>query len=201
MIVGLTGGIASGKSTVAKMLNDYGLPIVDADVIARKVVEPREIAYKKIVQAFGEEILQENNKYIDRKKLGVIVFQDEEKRLLLNSIVHPAIREEMKRETENYFKKGHETVVMDIPLLVESNLMHMVDKVLLVYVSPSIQEKRLMKRDNFTLEEARQRIEAQMPIDKKKEFATEIIYNEGYLEETKEQLEHVLSKWGIKINH
>lgn len=198
MIIGLTGGIASGKSTVAAMLESYGLPIIDADVIAREVVEPGEKAYKEIVQAFGEEILLSDG-HLDRKKLGSIIFRDEEKRRQLNTIVHPAVRAEMKKQAEDLQQAGYPTIVMDIPLLIESNLLHMVDKVLLVYVSPETQQIRLMRRDQSKIEEASHRINAQMPIDDKKAYATEIVINEGSIEETEKQLKKVLEKWRVRI--
>ncbi|UTR11354.1 dephospho-CoA kinase [Evansella sp. LMS18] len=195
MIIGLTGGIASGKSTVSAMLKKRGFPVIDADIIARETVEPGQEAYDKIVQAFGEEILHEDN-YIDRKKLGSVIFNDEAKRQILNDIVHPAVRKEMKRQAQEYKESGNETVIMDIPLLIESNLLHMVDKVLLVYVPRTLQLERLMKRDGSEREEAESRIASQLPIDEKKSYADAIIYNEGAIEETEKQLDDLLVQLG-----
>ncbi|MDG5786967.1 dephospho-CoA kinase [Evansella sp. AB-P1] len=196
MIIGLTGGIASGKSTVSSMLKKRGYPIVDADIIARQVVEPGEVAYKKLVSVFGDDIVQEDL-HINRKKLGSIIFKDNEKRKKLNNIVHPAVRAKMKLEVNEYIDKGYETVIMDIPLLIESNLTYMVDKILLVYVGEETQLKRLMERDQSNIEEAMERINAQMSMEEKKRFAHEIINNEGSLEETETQLEEILKKWHI----
>ena len=196
MIIGLTGGIASGKSTVARMLKNHELPVVDADIIARQVVEPGEDAYNQIVETFGETILTFEKK-LDRKKLGSIIFKDEKKRKKLNEIVHPAVRKEMARQAEEYLKAGAETVIMDIPLLIESNLLHMVDKVLLVYIPEKLQLERLMERDKSTKEEAMSRINSQHPIEKKKEYAAGIIYNDETIEETEKQLDALLRSWKV----
>lgn len=196
MVIGLTGGIATGKSTVSNMFRKLQIPVVDADVIARLVVEPGKEAYEEIVKQFGENILTEE-KAIDRKKLGAIVFKDEEKRMMLNRIVHPAIRKEMKRQVNEYKKEGHKTIVMDIPLLFESKLEHMVDKIIVIYTTKETQLKRLMERDKMSKEEALQRINAQLPIDEKKKLADAVIHNEGSIEETKEQLLQLLKKWDI----
>ncbi len=198
MIIGLTGGIATGKSTVAKMMREKGLPIIDADLISRQVVEPGEKAYKEIVKTFSKSILNENLT-IDRKKLGAMIFNDKSKRERLNNIVHPAVREEMKQKAKRYLESGNETVVMDIPLLVESKLHHMVDRVLLVYIPEELQLERLLKRDNAGKEDALNRIQSQIPIEEKKTEADEIIYNDGTLQNTKEQLERILTKWNVNV--
>ncbi len=148
-IIGLTGGIASGKSTVSNWLISQGYPVVDADIAARKVVEPGMPALREITEAFGPSILFEDGT-LDRKKLGSIIFSDEEKRQTLNAIVHPAVREWMKLETERAFEEGASIVIMDIPLLFESKLTHMVGETVLVYVSLETQLKRLMERDGYS---------------------------------------------------
>lgn len=196
VIIGLTGSIASGKSTVANILKEYGLPIVDADQVARKVVEKGEPTLQKIVEAFGEEILTENGE-MDRAKVGAIVFHDEEKRKLLNSIIHPAIRAEMLRQRDEYIQNGEKAVVMDIPLLFESKLQHFVEKILVVTVDENVQLKRLMERNNFSEDEAMARIHSQMPLTEKVKQADAVIYNNGTLEETKQQVEKILHNWGI----
>jgi dephospho-CoA kinase len=194
MIIGLTGSIASGKSTVSNMLKEYGFPIVDADVVARQVVEPGSETLKKIAEAFGEEVLTENGE-LDRKKLGSIIFNDEEKRQLLNSIIHPAIRKEMLRQRDEYLEKGEKTVIMDIPLLFESKLQHFVDKILVVSVSEDVQLERLMKRNQLTEEEAKARIQSQLPLSVKEQGADAVINNNGSIEETRKQLEQILKDW------
>ncbi|WP_240688146.1 dephospho-CoA kinase [Pseudalkalibacillus hwajinpoensis] len=196
MDIGLTGGIASGKSTVADMIRNHNIPIVDADVIARQVVEPGESALEEIFLSFGSEMKAEDGG-LDRKRLGSVIFNNEDKRKLLNSILHPAIRKRMLDEVASYKKQGEPHVVLDIPLLYESELNHLVERTLLVYVDPSTQLKRLMERDGSTEQEATERIQSQMPIEKKKELADAVIDNTGSLKESEDQLVHVLRKWQI----
>ncbi|KAA0549151.1 dephospho-CoA kinase [Bacillus sp. BGMRC 2118] len=194
--IGLTGGIASGKSTVSSMLRELNFPVVDADIIAREVVEVGEEAYLLIVEEFGEEILTTNGS-IDRVKLGAIVFHNEGKRRTLNSIVHPAVRKRMIELKENYLKKDHRAVILDIPLLFESELTFMVDKTLLVYVNSDTQLHRLMNRNQLTKEEALARIQSQMPLEDKLKLADEVLTNNGTINETEEQLRQVLMKWKL----
>ena len=196
MDIGLTGGIASGKSTVADMIRKHNIPIVDADVIARQVVEPGESALEEIFLSFGSEMKAEDGG-LDRKRLGSVIFNNEDKRKLLNSILHPAIRKRMLEEVASYKNQGEPHVVLDIPLLYESELNHLVDRTLLVYVDSSTQLKRLMERDGSTEQEASERIQSQMPIEKKKELADAVIDNTGTRKESEEQLGHVLRKWQV----
>ncbi len=196
MIIGLTGSIATGKSTVANMIKEMNIPVIDADKVAREVVEPGEKAYEQIVEYFGTEILFPDGT-LNRKKLGTIVFQDEEKRNVLNSIVHPVIRERMDQQKEEYLAKGYNTVVLDIPLLFEGNRQDEFDKVLLVAVSEETQLKRLLERDKMGKEDALNRIRSQMPIKDKIPLADAVIYNDGTIEETKTQLIAILKKWGV----
>ncbi|MGG2095157.1 dephospho-CoA kinase [Bacillus sp. S13(2024)] len=196
VVIGLTGGIASGKSTVSQMFQGFHVPVIDADVIAREVVEPGKEAYNEIVAAFGKEVLGENGE-LDRPKLGSIVFHNEEKRLLLNGIVHPAVREEMNAQKDMYIREKVQAVVLDIPLLFEGKLTGLVDKILLVYVDSETQLTRLMERNNFTEEEAKARIASQMPLEDKITLADKVINNNGTMEETKAQLSHILKEWNI----
>lgn len=196
MIIGLTGSIASGKSTVAKMLEKYRFPIVDADQVARQVVEPGEPALLEIVAAFGEEILLEDGT-LNRKKLGDLIFHDPSKRVKLNDIIHPAIRKEMLRQRDEWLHNGAEVVVMDIPLLFESKLQHFVEKVLVVSLSEEKQLERLMERNQLTESEARARISSQLPLSVKEEGADAVIYNEKTKEETEQQLNYILNEWGL----
>ncbi|KGA97842.1 dephospho-CoA kinase [Alkalihalobacillus alcalophilus ATCC 27647 = CGMCC 1.3604] len=196
LIIGLTGGIASGKSTVSTYLKQKGIPIVDADKIAREVVEPDEDAYKKIVETFGEEVVT-SDETLHRKRLGEIVFNDPLAREKLNKIVHPAVRQRMVEEKNRWLNEGYQTVVLDIPLLFESDLFHLVDKVLLVYVDEETQLSRLMARDQSTKEAALKRIQAQMPLKEKVERADAIISNNDVLEKTYEQIEQLISDWKI----
>ncbi|CAK6476687.1 dephospho-CoA kinase [Peribacillus castrilensis] len=195
-IIGITGGIASGKSTVSLYLQELGFTIVDADLASRAVVEPGEEAYHQVVEAFGEDILlTEGN--IDRVKLGSIIFNDQEKRLLLNGIVHPAVRNWMRVKTEAALSSGEETVFMDIPLLFESKLTFMVDKTLLIYVDEQVQLERLMNRNGLSETEALARINSQMPLADKKALADAVIDNNGDINETKRQVKGILSEWYV----
>ncbi|MEJ3732473.1 dephospho-CoA kinase [Bacillus velezensis] len=194
LVIGLTGGIASGKSTVARMLIDKKITVIDADVIAKQAVEKGMPAYGQIVEAFRKDILLENGD-IDRKKLGSIVFTDEQKRLKLNQIVHPAVRAEMLKQRDEAVARKEQFVVLDIPLLYESGLDYLVGKVLVVTVPADIQLKRLMERNSLTEEEAMSRITSQMPLADKTKKADAVIDNSGSLEYTKHQLEEVLSGW------
>ncbi|MGG3888567.1 dephospho-CoA kinase [Metabacillus fastidiosus] len=194
LIVGLTGGIASGKSTVSNMFKEKNITVVDADQIARDVVEIGEPAYKEIVQHFGKEILN-NDETINRAKLGSIIFQNEEERKILNNIVHPEVRKEMMRQTEIAKENKEEIVILDIPLLYESNLTHLVHKTLLVYVDENVQMKRLMERNNYTYEEAKMRMEAQLSLKDKLKLADNVINNNGTIGETAEQLNKLINEW------
>lgn len=195
-IIGITGGIASGKSTVSLYLQELGFTIVDADLASRAVVEPGEEAYHQVVKAFGEDILLTDGN-IDRVKLGSIIFNDQEKRLLLNSIVHPAVRKWMRLKTEAALSSGEETVFMDIPLLFESKLTFMVDKTLLIYVDEQVQLQRLMNRNGLSETEALARINSQMPLADKKALADAVIDNNGDMNETKQQVKSILSEWYV----
>lgn len=197
MIIGLTGSIASGKSTVANMLRKYGLPIVDADLVARIVVEPGTPTLQKIVEAFGEEALTEDGA-MNRQKIGSLIFHDEAKRKELNSIIHPAIRQEMLRQRDEHVENGAETVIMDIPLLFESKLQHFVDKILVVSVTEETQLKRLMERNLLSEDEAKARISTQLPISVKEQGADAVIRNNGTIEETEKQLQTILSNWNVE---
>lgn len=198
MIIGLTGGIATGKSKVSGFLMKQGLPVVDADKVAREVVEPGEKAYSQIIDHFGTEILDKDGS-INRKELGRVIFSDREKREMLNQIVHPAVRRRMIEKKEAIQKQGSELVVFDIPLLIENKLQHMVDLVVLVYAEPAVQMKRLMERDNQGTEDAKNRIASQMPIDEKKQHADEIIDNSGPEEETEQQIRELSRKYNWNL--
>ncbi|UGB29763.1 dephospho-CoA kinase [Metabacillus sp. B2-18] len=193
VVIGLTGGIASGKSTVSNMLKNLGIRVVDADQISREVVELGKPAYQQILSVFGDEILHQD-KTINREKLGAIIFGDHSKREQLNKIVHPAVRKEMLNGVEEEKAKNSKAVVLDIPLLFESKLTHMVDKTILVYVDEKTQLKRLMERNGYTEKEAKMRIESQLPLHMKKDLSDEIIDNNGTIEQTEKQLHEILKK-------
>lgn len=186
-IVGLTGGIASGKSTVTKQLKKLNIPVVDADVIAREVVQPKSKGLNALVKTFGQDILTAKGE-LDRKALGEIVFNDEAKRNRLNSILHPLIRERILEVKAEYEAEGHPVIVLDIPLLFETDYEKHCDEIMVVSVPREIQIDRLMKRDQSSKEEALSRINAQMPLAEKVAKADTVIDNSGTLEETNQQV-------------
>lgn len=192
-IIGLTGGIASGKSTISKMIKQLGYTVLDADIASRKVIEPGEEAYIKVKEAFGEHIFNEDGT-LNRAELGNLIFNNEEKRLLLNSIMHPAVRKWMNDRQEEAFKRGEKVVFQDIPLLFEGNMQKSFDHTILVYVEADVQLQRLMERNNFSKEEALSRIRSQMPLSEKLALADEVINNNGTEEESKRQLLNILKK-------
>lgn len=196
MIIGLTGSIASGKSTVAKMIESYGLPIVDADVVARQVVEPGTPTFKKIEEAFGPEVIAHDGS-MDRAKVGSIIFHNEEMRKTLNGIIHPAIREEMLRQRDEFISFGEKNIFMDIPLLFESKLEHFVEKIIVVSVKKEVQLQRLMERNGFSEEEANARIATQIPVKEKEQLADAVIHNNGTREDTAIQLQNILYEWNV----
>ncbi|GAA4712297.1 dephospho-CoA kinase [Brevibacillus fulvus] len=193
MILGLTGGIATGKSTVTAMLRERGIPVIDADQIAREVVEPGKPAYEAIVEHFGKGILLPNGQ-IHRRLLGEIVFSDEGQRQKLNSIVHPEVRKVMREQAEEAEQSGAPIVFMDIPLLFESKLQHMVDKIVVVYAPESQQLSRMLERDELNEEQAIKRLRAQWPIEQKKQLADFLIDNQGSRAETETQVDQMLQK-------
>jgi dephospho-CoA kinase len=183
--VGLTGGIASGKSTVARMLVEKGALLIDLDELAHALEEPGEPVWREIVRHFGEGILNPD-RTIDRRKLGDVVFADREKLQLLDRLVHPAVFEVWRRRIGEIGKTRPDAVVLsDIPLLIEAGLEPMVDLVILVYASPAEQIRRLMARNGFSREEAERRLAAQMPIGEKIAHAAIVISNDGPEEETR----------------
>jgi dephospho-CoA kinase len=192
LIVGLTGGIVSGKTTVADMFRELGADIIDADIIAREVVRPKEKAWEKIVKHFGVGILRENQE-INRKKLGNIVFSDKNKLKLLNQITHPEITELIKKKLENIINNNNRNnvCIVDVPLLFETGFENMMNKIIVVYLDPKKQINRLMKRNNLTREDALKRIKTQIPIEEKVKMADYIIDNSNSLEYTKKQVLHL----------
>ncbi|EAD0720965.1 dephospho-CoA kinase [Listeria monocytogenes] len=185
--IGLTGSVATGKSTVSNMIQQAGIPLVDADIAARKVVEPGTEGLKEIVAYFGEEILLADGT-LNRAKLGEIIFKDKEKREKLNEITHPRVKEYMLEARERFFRAGEELVFFDIPLLFESHLESLVDQIVVVWTTPETELKRLMERNNLTKEDALRRIESQMGIDEKARKADFVIDNNDSLEKTQKQV-------------
>nr|WP_276564894.1 dephospho-CoA kinase [Brevibacillus halotolerans] len=190
--MGLTGGIASGKSTVAAMLRERGVTVIDADLIAREVVEVGKPAYNGIVKYFGTSVLDETGA-LNRAVLGEMIFSDREKRMVLNEIVHPEVRKEMRLQATLAQERGERLVFMDIPLLYESKLTYMVDRVVVVYVPESVQFIRLMERDEFDEEQAKKRLRAQMNIEEKRKLANYVIDNQGSRSDTQKQVDDLVT--------
>ncbi len=190
LVVGLTGGICSGKSTVARMFERRGAVVIDADRIAHQLQEPGQLVYEKIVQAFGLDILKEDGS-IDRVKLGAQVFQDPEKRRLLEGIMHPAIVQACEARIQGAKAEGALVCLVDAALIIEAGRHERFQRLIVVAAPEALQLKRLMERDGLSHEEALARLRAQMPLQEKKRYAHYIIENAGPLEETERQVEEV----------
>ncbi|MGO1368032.1 MAG: dephospho-CoA kinase [Senegalia sp. (in: firmicutes)] len=191
-IIGLTGGIATGKSTVSNMLKECRYIVIDADEIARVVVEKNKPAYNDILNLFGKDILNDTCE-IDRAKLGQIIFNDENLRDKLNDIVHPRIYEKIKEEIKTYKNQGENIIFIDIPLLIEikeklSKEDIVFDEIWLVYLDKKNQVKRLIQRNNYLKKEANIRINSQMDIEEKIKYCDRIIDNSKDIKNTKKQL-------------
>lgn len=193
LVVGLTGGIATGKSTVSTLLKARGLPIVDADVIARQVVEPGTPGLAKIKAHFGDKVILGDGR-LDRKALGDIIFKDASQRAKLNAIVHPAVRKAMFWEVVRYWFRGEKVCIMDVPLLIEGPLHKMVGRVVVVYCSEEIQLQRLMLRDGSTREDALSRLRSQMPIAEKVQYADIVIDNSGTPHDLEVQIDDLVAR-------
>ncbi|WGV00005.1 dephospho-CoA kinase [Bacillus altitudinis] len=194
LVIGLTGGIASGKSTVSQMIKEKGIRVVDADIIAKEAVSKGSAALHQIVQTFGEEVLLPNGE-LNRQQLGAIIFSDEEKRKQLNAIVHPEVRKEMLEQRDEGVSNNETFVVLDIPLLFESKLEGLVDRIIVVYTTPELQLSRLMNRNDLSEEEALNRIHSQQPLEEKCQKADRVIENTKDLAFMRKQLENILNEW------
>ena len=188
-LIGLTGGIGSGKSTVARMLAARGAAVVDADLLAREVVEPGQPALAEIAAEFGDAVLLPDGR-LDRAALGAVVFADAARRERLNAITHPRVGALMQERIAAALASGAPLVVVDIPLLFEGSRQSLFEGVLLVWVPPAVQLRRLVERDGMAEDEGRARIAAQMPIDDKRALATWVIDNSGPLDATERQVDH-----------
>ncbi|WP_018750431.1 dephospho-CoA kinase [Paenibacillus sanguinis] len=196
MNIGLTGGIATGKSTVSRMLAQRGAVIIDADIIAREIMEPGHPVLAAVAERFGQAILHSDGS-LNRKKLGEIIFSQPEERKALEGLTHPAIRIEMKRRISEWEAVDpSKLVVADIPLLYESGLESLYEEIMVVYAPREVQKSRLMSRDGLTEKEAEQRLNAQMDIELKKERAHILIDNSQGLEETEQQIKRF---WRDKV--
>ncbi len=183
-IIGLTGGIASGKSTVSRTLKDLGVYIIDADQTAHSVQEPYKPAWEDMVQIYGQEILNPD-KTINREKVGEIVFRDPDKLTELNKLMHPRIMESFKDDFQSIRASNPDAIViLEVPLLYETFMERMCDEVWVVWVDRETQIQRLMDRNNYSREEAILRIDSQLSLDEKARRADVVIDNRGSVEET-----------------
>lgn len=195
-VYGLTGGIGSGKSTVAAMLEEYGVPVVSADELSRMVVAPGSEGLADVVEAFGRETLDERGE-LDRKKMGKIVFANADKRRALEAILHPRIRERYEQVLDALEKAGHPVMVYEVPLLFEKKL-HLQDEmkaVILVASSADNRIARVKDRDALTTEEVLARMRAQLPEDEKRRLADYIILNDGDLDDLRREVEYLISRY------
>ncbi|OAT81305.1 dephospho-CoA kinase [Desulfotomaculum copahuensis] len=193
MIVGLTGGIATGKSTVSALFRKLGAHIIDFDELAHMVIEPGRPAWREIIRQFGPAVLNPDQT-VDRQKLGRIVFNHPDRLTGLNRIVHPAVFAADREITAGILEKEPRALIIkDVPLLTETAAREMVEKVIVVYASPEVQMQRMLGR-GFNREEAQKRIDAQDPLSEKLKFADYVVYNDGSLEETERQVKEIYGR-------
>lgn len=193
-IIGLTGGIASGKSTASNIFKEYEIPVIDADIIAREIVEPGQPALKEIKDTFGKEVINENGS-LNRKYLGKIVFRDKKELEKLNRITHRRIIEEIVNRINMYRKTcAYPVIIIDAALFIEMNMKKLVDEIWLVVADETIQINRLIKRDKLSLEDAVKRIKSQMTTQEKKAYADVIIDNNEDVIRLKEQIDMHLKR-------
>lgn len=193
LVVGLTGGMCCGKTTVSSMFAELGCFIIDADQISRKLVEPEQFAWKRLVKAFGKDILSKD-KTLNRRKLGAMIFQDSEKRKILNSIMHPLIIKEEERQVKEAEKKLHEITIVSAALMIEVGAYKRFKKIIVVYCSKETQIIRIMKRERVTRKEALQRIAAQLSSTEKKSYADYLINTSGPFSLTRKQVVVIYQK-------
>ena len=188
-LVALTGGVGSGKSTVAAMLRELGATVIDADEAARAVVEPGTPGFEQVAGAFGDRYVKDGR--LDRAALAELVFNDPRSLRRLNEITHPLVRAWMAERQQEAEARGEPLAVLDIPLLFESELQGAFSKILVAYAPPDTQLKRLVEGRKFGEADARARIAAQLPMDSKRERATHVIDNSGSLADTRRQVERI----------
>ena len=193
--LGLTGGIASGKSTADEFFKKKKIPIIDSDLIAHKIMEIGQNGYKAVVDYFGTDILNDDQT-INRRKLGGIVFNDKAKLKKLNELTHPLVHQEIKQQMAQYRANQEKLVVIDVPLLFESGFESLCNGVLVISITPELQIERLMKRNAFTKKEAIARISNQMPLSEKEKRATYVVANTGTIDDLEKKLSDLLQEIG-----
>jgi dephospho-CoA kinase len=192
-LVGLTGGIASGKSTVAKILERLGAAVINADALSREVVEPGKDAWKEIIDAFGAGVLQPDQT-LDRQKLRTVIFNDSDGRKKLEAIIHPRVRALAEEKIREHAVAGYSIIVYEVPLLFEGNLHEWLRPVILVACDVDTQRARLQERDRLTQTEAQKHIDAQMSLEEKRRLADYVIENDGSLADLEQQVRAVVEK-------
>ena len=192
-LLGLTGGIASGKSTVAAILRRLGAAIINADELSREVVQPGQDAWKEIITTFGPDIVQEDET-LDRRKLRKIVFDNPEARKKLEAIIHPRVRALAERRISELATAGNSIIVYEVPLLFEGQIHLWLRPVILVACEIETQKNRLVERDHLTEIEAQQHVDAQMSLEEKRKLADYVIENDGNLKDLEKQVRAVLHK-------
>lgn len=190
--IGLTGGIASGKSTVSRLLRARGFAVIDADQLAREVVQPGTAGYREVVAAFGPDVVSTSGE-LDRKQIASLVFADQTKLQELERIIHPRVRARAQELRDELTAEGRQIAFYDVPLLFEKNMQSLFDRTVAVVCSPEVQIARLMSRDGLAPEEARKRLEAQLPIATKSALADAVIRNDGDLAALELEVERFLS--------
>ena len=191
--IGLTGGIATGKSTVSNYIEELGWPVVDADLVAREVVQKGSEGLGEVVKAFGPEILTPDGT-LDRAQMRKLVFKDRQKRQLLEGLLHPRIQRRTAEKRDELEASGYKVAVYDVPLLFEKSLQGQFDQTFLVYVAPELQRQRLMARDGISQDDADRLISSQMPIDQKRPLATRVIENSGTKKDLQAQVQELVQE-------
>ena len=190
-IVGLTGGISSGKSTVSSYLKQLKIPVIDADEVARKVVEPNSQGAIEIRKTFGNDVFEEDGS-LNRQKLGELVFSNAENRQKLDELLQPLIKIMILDEIEVHRQNGENMIVLDLPLLFEKHYEELCEEIIVVYVPEELQLERLMKRNQYTKQEALSRIDSQLSIEEKRKRATVLLDNQGTIQQLYQQVEQWL---------
>ena len=190
-IVGLTGGISSGKSTVSSYLKQLKIPVIDADEVARKVVEPNSQGARKIRKTFSSDVFEEDGS-LNRQKLGSLIFSNAENRQKLDDLLQPLIKIMILDEIEEYRQKGETMIVLDLPLLFEKQYEELCEEIIVVYIPRELQLERLMRRNQYTKQEALSRIDSQLSIEEKRKRATVLLDNQGTIQQLYQQVEQWL---------
>lgn len=193
LIVGLTGGIATGKSTVTKMFQSVDIPVIETDKIARELLKKGTEGYEEVISSFSKSILLTNNE-INRKKLATIVFGNPQRRKTLNDIVHPRVESIVRTEIQKHKELGTKIIVLDVPLLFETGFIDLVDKTVVVYTTYKKQKERLMERERIDKEYAELKINSQIPLNRKVDLADYVIDNSTSILNTRKEFNEVLKQ-------